>query len=160
MKKLTKIIKVLFNTLMIMLIIMVIALIMLYLIGIHPFVVKSGSMEPNIHVGSVCFINTKVPYEDIKENDVIAFSSQGNMKITHRVISITEEGFETKGDANDTSDGISTTKKNYYGKNIFSIPKVGYVVKELQTTRGRIIAITAIIAILLIGILLDEVQKK
>ena len=159
MKILTKIIKACFNALMIILIIMAIALTVIYFAGIHPYVVKSGSMESEITVGSLCFINTKVQYEDIKENDIIAFNTQGDTKVTHRVVAITENGIETKGDANHSSDGITTTKENYYGKTLCSIPKIGFLVYKLQTPKGRIIAITAIIAIFLIGILLDEFNK-
>ena len=34
--------------------------------NIEPRIVLSGSMEPKIHTGSICFINKKVPYDKIK----------------------------------------------------------------------------------------------
>ena len=34
-----------------------------------------------------------------------------------------------KGDANEVSDGVSTNRSNFIGKNLCSIPKAGYVVK-------------------------------
>ena len=67
-------------------------------------------MEPSIHVGSLCFVNKHYKYEKIKENDIIAFKIPTGNKATHRVIRITEEGFETKGDANEAADGFITTK--------------------------------------------------
>jgi signal peptidase len=136
-----------------------ITFIILYCCGIEPFVVESGSMEPNIKTGSLSFINKHVKYDDIKVNDIIAFSVETGNKVTHRVVNITDEGLETKGDANNLSDGISTTRKNYIGKNIFSIPKVGYGVKIIQTTKGRVILITFIVVILLSGFLLGEKKK-
>ena len=80
--------------------------------------------------------------------------------VVHRVIKITNEGFTTKGDNNETEDLIKTTKENYIGKNIFSIPKVGYAVKLIQTTRGKIILGTIILVVFLTGVLIGEPSKK
>ena len=78
--------------------------------------------------------------------DIIAFKIDSGKYITHRVIKITDEGFETQGDANNISDGISTTKDNYIGKNIFSIPKAGVLIKVIQTTKGKIVAVAFIVS--------------
>lgn len=120
----------------------------------------SGSMEPLIKTGSVSFINTKIPYENITEGDVIAFQAPNDIMVTHRVISITEDGLETKGDNNDVSDGISTTSDNYVGQNIFSIPYAGYGVKFIESGRGKIIVITLAIIILMIGFLTGDDEKE
>lgn len=108
-----------------------------YFIGITPTVVLTGSMSPKIPTGSVCFINTRYPYEKIKENDIIVYKFQKN-QVIHRVIKVTDEGLETKGDANNFSDRISTTQKNYYGKYLFSIPGLGYFTVKMQSPAGRI----------------------
>ena len=160
MNKTVKVIKAVINALMTIILIGGIAFVFLYAIGIEPFVVESGSMQPTIQTGSLSFINKNVAYEDIKENDVIAFKAQTGHLVTHRVIKITENGFETQGDSNECSDGISTTKDNYIGKNVFSIPKAGILVKIIQTTRGKIILITFIILILLYGFLFEEKKTK
>ena len=117
--------------------------------GMKPYVVMSGSMEPKIQTGSICFINENVAYDRIKENDVIAFQTSAGAMVTHRMIGITEEGFETKGDNNDVSDGVSTTEANYCGKNVFHVPYVGYGVQYLKTTRGKIIGITVLVCIVI-----------
>lgn len=159
MDKTLKVIKAVINALMTMILIFGIIFVLLYIIGIEPFVVESGSMQPTIQTGSLSFINKNVDYEKIKENDVIAFRAQTGNLVTHRVIKITDVGFETKGDSNDISDGVSTTKDNYIGKNIFSIPKAGLLVKIIQTPRGKIILITFIILILIYGLLFGENKK-
>lgn len=146
-----KVIKVIINTLMTLMIIVGIVFIVLYFIGIEPFVVKTGSMKPEIQPGSVSFINKNVEYDSIQTGDIIAFKASTGDRVTHRVINITDSGFETKGDANNNSDGISTNRKNYIGKNIFSIPNVGFLVMLIQTTRGKIILVTLIIVVLLLG---------
>ena len=160
MDKFIHVIKVLINTLMTLVLIVGIVFITLYFIGIQPFVVETGSMQPTIETGSLCFINKNIKYQEIKENDIIAFKALSGDKVTHRAISITSEGIETKGDSNENSDGISTKEDNYLGKNIFSIPKAGYAVKFIQTTRGRIILITIIIAVLVAGFFGNSNKSK
>ncbi len=160
MKMFLKVIKVLLNTLITIILIFGTLFIILYVIGIEPYVVETGSMEPGIQRGSLSFINTHVDYDSINENDVIAFSLSSGKKVTHRVIKKTDEGLETKGDSNNISDGISTTRDNYFGKNIFSIPKLGYLVMIIQTARGKIILGTAIIVLLIVGFLFGDSKEK
>ena len=156
MNKLLKVIRVILNTLMTLILIIGTVFIVLYVIGIEPYVVETGSMKPAIESKSLSFINKNVDYESIKENDIIAFKTSTGDRVTHRVIRVTQDGLETKGDSNDRSDGISTNKRNYIGQNIFSIPKLGYFVKALQTTSGKIMLITIIIVILLAGFLTGD----
>ena len=87
----------------------------LMLLGFRPYIVLSGSMEPALHVG-----------------DIIAYEAGNGALVTHRVITITAQGMETKGDANEVSDGITTTKENFHGKTIGSIPGIGYIVKSVK----------------------------
>ena len=154
-----KVIKVFLNTLMTIILIIGILFIFLYVIGIEPFVVESGSMEPSIHVGSLCFINKHFSYDKVEENDAIAFTLTTGVKVTHRVIEKTEDGLITKGDANEVQDGIITTKDNYIGKSIFSIPKVGFLIKSIQSTKGKIILITLIIVLLVAALFLGDNKK-
>lgn len=154
-----KVIKELINSLMTLVLLIGILFIALYIIGIEPFVVISGSMEPTIHTGSLSFINKHAKYDSIKEKDIIAFTVATGDRVTHRVIKITAEGFETKGDANDVSDGISTTRMNFIGKNIFSIPVAGYGVRLIQTPKGKIILGTVIAVILFLGLAMGDDKK-
>ncbi len=137
-----------------------IALGVLFLVGIKPYVVESDSMKPKFAAGDICFINTKTDYEDIKEKDIIAFKIESGKYITHRVIKITDEGFETQGDANNVSDGVSTNKDNYIGKNVFSLPKAGVFIKAIQTTKGKIVAVAFIVSLFIFGILFGKEEKK
>ena len=113
-----------------------------------------------IHKGSISLINVNYQYSKIKNNDIIAYTATSGDKVTHRVINITEEGMETKGDKNDSSDGFSTTEENYIGKNIISIPGVGYLVKNIQTRRGKIILGTLIVFFLLSGFFMSDKTGK
>ena len=104
----------------------------LLLLGFRPYIVLSGSMEPQIHVGSICLVNTEAGYDDIHVGDIIAYEAGNGALVTHRVITITAQGMETKGDANEVSDGITTTEENFHGKTVGSIPGIGYMVKSVK----------------------------
>ena len=156
MNKATKIIKASFDALMTVILILGILFLILFVVGIRPYVVISGSMEPAVHKGSLSFINKHSKYEDIKNGDIIAYQTPTGDKVTHRVREVTEEGFITRGDANSVDDVALTTESNFLGKNIFSIPMLGYVVGTLQTTRGKIVLGTIIVLILVASFLLDD----
>ena len=160
MNNLIKVIKALVDALMTLILIFGIAFIVLYVVGIEPYIVISGSMEPAVKKGSLSFINNHSKFSDVKENDVIAYTASTGAKVTHRAIRITEEGIETKGDRNSSSDGITTTEENFIGKNVFSIPQLGYLIKNLQTARGKLILITLVMVILASGFLMDDKKDK
>ena len=132
----------------------------LYLFGIVPYVILSGSMEPTIKTGSLCFINKKVDVQEIKKKDVIAFKLDDGTLVTHRVDKINKDGIITKGDNNKRVDDGVVTANNYVGKNIFWIPKVGYVVMAFQSTRGKIVLITCVVLLFVVGMLFGDDTKK
>ena len=160
MKTFIKIIKLILNAVTSLIIIVGAIFILLFAIGIQPYVVESGSMQPTIATGSVCFVNKRASYDDMQVGDIIAFRLESDSFATHRIYEITEDGFITKGDANANIDAVITTRDTFIGKNVFSIPKVGFAVKTIQTTRGRIIIGTIVIILFLAGILIGEPSKK
>ena len=132
----------------------------LYICGIVPYVVLSGSMEPTIKTGSLCFINRYSSFDDIKEKDIVAFKLENGTLVTHRAIEISDSGITTKGDRNKEQDGSLVTKNNYVGKNILWIPKIGYLVMAFQSTRGKIVLLTFILLLFIIGILFGDNKKE
>lgn len=123
----------------------------LFVTGIRPYVVMTGSMEPAIPVLSVCFVDRNVPLTDIRVGEVIAFRVGSDLLVTHRVAAIQEDGYLTKGDANNTEDSSLVTQENYVGKTVAVFPKIGAVVVFLHSTRGRIVAITGIVVLILLS---------
>ena len=117
-------------------------------------------MEPTIKTGSLCFINKKVDVQEIKKKDVIAFKLDDGTLVTHRVDKINKDGIITKGDNNKRVDDGVVTANNYVGKNIFWIPKVGYVVMAFQSTRGKIVLITCVVLLFVVGMLFGDDTKK
>lgn len=155
-----KIIKGIINVLTTLIICVGSLFIILYIFGIVPYVVLSGSMEPTIGTGSVCFINKNANIENIKEKDIIAFKLRDGTLVTHRAIKVDDSGIITKGDNNKDADSNVVNKENFVGKNLFWIPKVGYVVKAFQTTKGKIIAAAIIVLLLVSGFLFGEDKNK
>lgn len=151
-----KLLKTIINVILTLIIVIAIIIILLLLIGIKSYVALSGSMEPMIKTGSLCFINKNVDFEDIKEQDVIAYKMDNGTIVIHRVLEKNSEQLITKGDANELVDEGVVTKDNYIGKNIFIIPKIGYVVMMIQSKNGIIISLSIIILMLIGAFLFDD----
>ena len=107
------------------------------------FVVVSGSMEPEIPVGSLVYVEGIAP-EDVQVEDVIAFygGRDANAIITHRVVEnrIIMGEFITKGDANQTNDMNPVRYENLIGRVEWSVPQVGMAAQLLTGTQGKIAA--------------------
>ena len=99
--------------------------------GYRPYVVLSGSMEPNIHTGAVAYIDTKDT--DLAPGDVAAFYESNGAVVTHRIVSGNETGgYTTKGDANDVEDMNIVPQENIIGTYKWSIPNLGYLISSLS----------------------------
>ena len=75
--------------------------------------VVSGSMEPNIRIGDIVIIDTKV--NDYKVKDIVTFKDINGSFVTHRIMEIKDEEIITQGDANNTIDD-SITKEQLVGR--------------------------------------------
>jgi signal peptidase len=153
-----KIIKGIINVCSTLIIVIGLLFVSLYFLGVTPYVVLSGSMEPTIETGSLCLINSRVKYDTLKKDDVIAFKINNTM-VTHRLVNINEDGFTTKGDHNNEEDG-ELPRANYVGKNVFWIPKLGYAVRLVQSPNGRIILGAAIMFLFISGFLFGDDKKR
>ncbi len=121
------------------------------------FTVQSGSMEPAIHTGSLIFVK---PLADYSVGDIVTKKTDDpKMTVTHRVVTKEEiDGqtvFETKGDANDSSDGEKFGKDMIIGKKFLTIPFLGYLTSYAKTQMGIIL----IIIIPAVIIIYDEFNK-
>lgn len=128
-------------------------------------VVKSGSMEPEIHTGSVVMIR---PTADYAEGDIVTFgeNSKDSVPTTHRIVAVrVVEGavfYQTKGDANDSPDGGEIHKDEIIGKVAFTVPFLGYVIEAARTPLGfffLIIVPASIVAIGEIGTIWREIRR-
>lgn len=116
---------------------MLLAAAVFFVSGIRLAYVKSGSMEPAIHVGSLCLIDVNVQIQEIEEADVIVFSvGKDRNLVIHRVVKITAKGFQTKGDANRRKDPWKVSFHHVQGKVIGSVPYAGYAAAFFQSEKG------------------------
>ncbi len=124
--------------------------------------VLTGSMTPEIPAGSLVVI-VPTAADEIQLGDDITFVSQGDIVVTHRVVSIDRERneFTTWGIAN-PSDALDPPNeyKNIIGVVRYHIPAIGIPINYLSTTTGKIITVTAIIAIFILTSLLDVAFRK
>ena len=130
-------------------------------LGLTPYAVLSGSMEPTYHVGSLIYVK-KVDPAEIKAGQVITFMLDENTVATHRVVGVVPDEddpatlrFRTKGDANDAEDGSLVHYKNVIGTPVFTIPYLGYVADYIQHPPGMYVAISAGAILLLLVFLPD-----
>ena len=124
--------------------------------------VFSGSMEPAIPVGGIVVIKPVDP-ETLKIGDIICFQLSEPTSITHRIINITDEGFITKGDANEDPDQWIVKKENVIGKAILTIPFIGYIGYFVRTPTGFILLIllpASAIIIMEIRNIVKELRKQ
>lgn len=107
--------------------------------GFEIYHIISGSMEPEIPVGSALYINTKTPPEDVKEEDIIAFESDDSLMV-HRVTGNQAAGgyFNTKGDANEGEDLSEISYDQYVGRVVRHIPYVGQIMMIFTTAIGKV----------------------
>jgi signal peptidase len=128
------------------------------LIGIRPYIVLSGSMEPVIKTGSIVLINTHAFTPCV--SDIITYKNAGQY-ITHRVVRINEDGcMITKGDANQTEDSQMVRPEQVTGIVIGAIPLAGYLVALLRTP--QILCLLALLFIMkhLYYPILKKIQKN
>ena len=124
--------------------------------------VYTGSMEPAIPVGGIAVIKP-VDTETLKIGDIICFKLSEPTSITHRIINITDEGFITKGDANEDPDQWIVKKDNVIGKAILTVPFIGYLGYFVRTPIGFILLIllpASVIIIMEIRNIAKELKKQ
>jgi len=120
--------------------------------------VISGSMAPEIKMGSVVIVK---PVDEYKIGDVITFGPYSRTKAptSHRIYDIKVEGGEavyiTKGDANNAPDAREISKRDVLGKVLFSVPYVGFAVDFAKKPMGFALIIIVPAAIIII----DEIKK-
>jgi signal peptidase len=95
---------------------------------VRPYVIMSGSMEPQIKAGDLVLVKRDVA-ENMKVGDVIQYKS-GDFYVFHRIIGIEEEDkeikYKTRGDNNSFDDPELVKPENIRGIVIYTVPKIGY----------------------------------
>lgn len=125
----------------------VLSFLIMSLLGIRPFVIKSGSMEPLYPTGSICFVNTRISVDDLAVGDVVVYKESNDIRVMHRLIEV-DGGYTLKGDAAATSKRVELTDDNLIGVTIYSSPMLGVAIRVITKYRFLCIAIAAALILL------------
>jgi len=124
--------------------------------GLQMKIVKSGSMEPAIHTGSLAVV---MPQKSYGKGDIITFGEDSRTKVptTHRIVSVEETRsgnlYTTKGDANEEADSSAVAHSDVLGRVIIAVPYVGYILDFARQPLG----FAFLIAVPAAMIIIDEV---
>ena len=127
--------------------------------GYQMYHVLSGSMEPEIPVGSLICVREGTP-EEVPDEAVIAFygSLEDSGIITHRVVknNVVSGTFRTKGDANEQEDPLPVPYENYIGTVALTVPHLGMFLVCLTSFYGKLAAA----ALIALGVVLNLVGSS
>ncbi len=159
MKRILKIIK---NTLTILLCILFSIVAFMTLTGAKGYSVASNSMSPELRRGYVVFVKD-IPFEDLKEGDIVTVGFKtGDGTYTHRIVSIDYDKREirTAGDNTGSIDTESANEFQILGKVWFSIPLLGYL--SLMMTNSTYVAAVAlfVLLIMVVGFVVGKHYKN
>ena len=133
------------------------------IMGGQIYTVISGSMEPEIPVGSLVYVEGAQP-ENMKVGDVIAFygGRDANAIVTHRVVEnrVIMGELITNGDANQTNDMNPVDYENFIGIVKWSVPKVGAVAQIMTGREGKIAAGSMIGLSVVLHLIAAALEKK
>ncbi|NNN03367.1 MAG: signal peptidase I [Acidimicrobiaceae bacterium] len=96
------------------------------------FVIQSPSMGSTAPIGSLV-ATTPVPWSSLHVGDVITFHPPTDLvqTYTHRIVSISARGIETRGDVNSATDGWLIHPANLVGRASLILPAMGWVVEMM-----------------------------
>lgn len=124
--------------------------------GYSTAVVMSGSMEPTLGVGDLIINHAQ---EDYAAGDVITFDGGSNLT-THRIAREVEDGYVTRGDANNADDLEPVPSAAVVGKVVANVPHVGDAVVFLKSPIGLSILLFAGFLILWLPSFLEESDEE
>ena len=132
-------------------------------IGYNIYNVETGSMEPTMPVGSICYVKG-VAGTDLKQGDIIAFNSEG-MTVTHRVVSNDTAAMEVKtnGDANEAEDPVPIRYGEIIGRVVLHLPYLGTFFVFFTGLQGKLYLfgiLAGCVVLMLVGSTIRDRIKK
>jgi signal peptidase len=129
--------------------------------GREMYVVRGGSMEPAMPIGSVVVVQHVDPTQ-LAVGDIITFTAANQTTVTHRIVEVVtgaQQGFETKGDANGSNDSTIVPAPSVTGRVEYVVPGLGVAITLLASTLGSLAAIGILGGLLLAVWFIDELQS-
>ena len=133
--------------------------------GVRYYSVQSDSMKPTLMVGDLVIAKKTTP-NYINSGDIVSFvsSANSNIVVTHRVVSADHVNrlITTRGD-NIVSPDTPIDYPSVVGKEVVSIPYLGYVLDALRRPIGLILMVyipMILLAIAEIRILISKLNRS
>lgn len=134
------------------------------LVGLTPYAVLSGSMEPELPVGSLVYVRAVDPSE-VVVGDTITFKLESGTLVTHEVYEIDAAAreFKTHGIANVDSEGnISPDAapvpwSSLVGSVVACVPLLGYVNVFVTQPPGVFMVIAGVAVVIGVSIVIELV---
>ena len=131
-------------------------------VGREIYVVRGGSMEPALPIGSVVIVQHVDPAQ-LTVADIVTFTAANKTTVTHRITEVVpgaQLGFHTKGDASLGADGTILPAPSVSGRVEYVVPGLGQVIIALTSTIGTLAAIGLLGGLLLAVWFLDELRDS
>lgn len=150
------------DVVIVLLLILVIAFAGVRLVGLTPYAVLSGSMEPELPVGSLIYVRETDP-ATIQAGDTVTFLNGSDQVVTHQAYEVDLEAQEigTQGINNRSSDGgllhdaEPVPFDRVLGVPVACIPQLGYLNAWVTSTPGIFIVIALAIVVIALPWLFD-----
>lgn len=134
------------------------------LIGLTPYAVLSGSMEPELPVGSLIYVRAVDPSE-VVVGDTITFKLESGTLVTHEVYEINAAAreFKTHGIANVDSQGSISPDaapvpwSSLVGSVVACVPLLGYVNAFVTQPPGVFMVIAGVAVVIGVSIVIELV---
>ena len=131
--------------------------------GYTPYAVLSGSMEPELPVGSMVFVH-QVDQADIAAGDNATFYRSDGAVVTHQVYEVdpAAQTIGTQGIANKNADGSimhdaeQTPFSRVIGVVSFCVPYLGFVNAYCTTMPGLLVVVAVLALLVAASIVLDR----
>jgi signal peptidase len=125
-------------------------------------VIRGGSMEPAVHLGSVVEVSNVKP-ADLRPGDIVTLKEANDVVVTHRITRVVNlpDGLylETKGDANSTVDPVLVPAASVAGRVGATVPGLGYVIYLMTLPIGLLAVLCLALSLLFAVWLLEEFEE-
>lgn len=152
------------DILLVLVVILLLAFGVCRLFGFNPYVVNSGSMEPEYPVGSLIYVKSVSP-QQVQVGDAITFVlPETDSSATHQVREIDEENqqFYTQGinnrdeNGNIIPDATPVSFESLIGKPVLCIPYLGNINRLITTAPGIYVLLCVLVIVVGINLMLDK----
>ena len=113
-------------------------------------------MAEEINAQDLVVVKQQADYE---VGNVIMFDNETSF-VTHRITQKTEEGFKTKGDANNVEDEWIVKPEKVIGEVVMTVPAVGFVIDFFKTPGGLISLFLLVFLMYEIPILVKKIKES